>query len=82
MSWGASFSDDRNVLESDGGLPRNDDADPLFNEVWNGILSNGTSAPDGSYKLALRALKLLVTDLNDPDSWDTYITPSFTIERP
>jgi hypothetical protein len=84
MSWRAFLSDDRSVFEVDGGAPRNDDISPgdlFFNVVWNGTLTNGSSVPDGSYKLALRALKLLVADTTDPNSWDTYLTPSFTIQR-
>jgi hypothetical protein len=85
MSWRGPLSDVRNVFESDGGFERNDDISPedlFFSEFWNGTLANASSVPDGSYKLALRGLKLLVPDITDPDSWDTYITPLFTIHRP
>jgi hypothetical protein len=85
MSWRKFFSNDRNVFESDGGSARNDDisqGDLFFSEAWNGTLANGSSAPDGSYKLALRTLKLLAADITNPDSWDTYLSPSFTIQRP
>ena len=80
----AFFSDDSNVFEIDSGFARNDDISPgdLFgSDVWNGTLANGSSIPDGSYKLALRALKLLVQNTTDANSWDTYITPSFSIQR-
>jgi hypothetical protein len=39
-------------------------------------------APNGQYRLALRALKLFASDTENADSWDTYITPVFTIARP
>ena len=79
-----SFSDNRNFFEFERGSGRNvqGETDNDFDTLpWNGTLVDGSSVPDGSYRLALRGLKMFATNESDPNSWDTYVTPSFTIRR-
>jgi hypothetical protein len=64
-------------------VPRNtgDAGEETTSAVWNGQFVDGTTAPDGQYRLALRVLKLLAPDLDDEDSWNSFITPVFTVAR-
>ena len=65
------------------GIGRNTNTSDTFSEsiFWDGTFNSGAVAPNGQYRLALRALKMLAPNVNDEDSWDTFITPVFTVQR-
>jgi len=48
---------------------------------WDGSFEDGGVAPDGQYRLAIRALKMLAENLDNEDSWETYISPTFIVNR-
>jgi len=48
---------------------------------WDGSLTTGGVVPNGEYRLAVRALKIFAEDLNNEDSWETYITPVFIVDN-
>jgi hypothetical protein len=49
--------------------------------AWDGILTTGAVVPNGQYRLGIRALKILAEDLDNEDSWETFVSPLFTINR-
>ena len=80
-----------NVLEQDY-LSRNQTATGFFAYPWEGgrLHSNGNGSksglawktvPDGTYKLNVRALKAL-GDAANPAHWETWTSPTITIDRP
>ena len=80
-----------NVYEQDF-LSRNQTATGFFAYPWAGgrLHSNGQGSkagltwktvPDGSYKLVVKALKAL-GDPGNPAHWETWTSPSITIDRP
>lgn len=48
---------------------------------WDGVLANGSAAPNGDYRLRLRVLKAL-GDESNPNHIETYTSPVFGIQRP
>jgi subtilisin family serine protease len=66
---------------------RNSNYDVIFSWVWDGTTTPGKEgkklfeAPDGDYVLVLNVLKAL-GDKNNPDHWETWTSPVFTIDRP
>lgn len=58
------------------GLPRSTSQVPFQPYVFNGTLSSGATVPNGKYRLAARALKLLAGNEDGPDSWDTFLQNS------
>jgi len=66
---------------------RNSNYNYFFSWVWDGTTTPGNegkklfSAPDGDYVLELKVLKAL-GDKNNPEHWETWTTPVFTIDRP
>lgn len=46
---------------------------------WDGSLPNGNSAPAGTYKLVVRALKIFGDRDGAKDQYDTLETPEFKI---
>ena len=80
-----------NVLEQEF-LSRNQTAGGFFAYPWEGnrLHSNGNGSkaglawktvPDGSYKLNVKALKAL-GDASNPAHWETWTSPTITIDRP
>ena len=80
-----------NVYEQDY-LSRNQTATGFFAYPWEGgrLHSNGQGSkaglawktvPDGSYKLVVKALKALGDPAN-PAHWETWTSPTITIDRP
>ena len=80
-----------NVYEQDY-LPRNQTATSFFAYPWAGgrLHSNGQGSkaglawktvPDGQYKLIAKALKAL-GDSSTPAHWETWTSPTITIDRP
>jgi subtilisin family serine protease len=78
-----------NTLETDF-LPRNSTSTSFFAFPWDGtrLHDNGGGngdhkkvVPDGQYKLVVKALKAL-GDRNNPSHWETWTSPTFTIDRP
>jgi hypothetical protein len=73
--------DDSNFFEIETGLPRSYASGELVSSMtWNGTFADGSFVPPASYRLALRGLKMLAPNESDPDSWATYITPSFILQ--
>jgi hypothetical protein len=75
-------------IRSVGGTPligvgRNTNTTDTFSYslVWDGTFNGGAAAPNGQYRLALRALKMFASNVDDANSWDTFITPVFTVAR-
>ncbi len=68
-------------------LGRNSTTTGFFAFAWDGsrIYNNGNQntqpVPDGDYYLVVKALKALGNSRN-PDHWETWTTPMFTIDRP
>ncbi len=71
-------------------LPRNSTAGGFFAFPWNGtrMHDNGRGTPDhrkvvpdGQYKLVVKVLKAL-GDANNPAHWETWTSPTITIDRP
>jgi hypothetical protein len=66
---------------------RNSAPNYIYSWVWDGTTTPGKegkklfSAPDGDYVLVLKVLKAL-GDKNNPDHWETWTSPVFTIDRP
>ncbi len=66
---------------------RNSAPNSIFSWVWDGTTLPGKEgkklfdAPDGDYVLVLKVLKAL-GDKNNPDHWETWTSPVFTIDRP
>jgi minor extracellular serine protease Vpr len=82
----------RNGLRPPAGGPFN--TDPNTDDVtafpWDGtrLHDNGAgtpdhrkAVPDGQYKIVVKALKAL-GDLGNPAHWETYTSPTITIDRP
>ena len=80
-----------NVYEQDY-LSRNQTATGFFAYPWSGgrLHSNGQGSkaglawktvPDGQYKLIAKALKALGNSSN-PADWETWTSPTITIDRP
>lgn len=46
---------------------------------WNGLLDSGSYAPEGSYKLVVRALRIF-GDPDEEDDWDLSELPQFSIK--
>jgi hypothetical protein len=80
-----------NVYEEDY-LSRNQTATAFFAYPWEGgrLHSNGQGSksgqawkavPDGSYKLIVKALKAL-GDPGNAAHWETWTSPTITIDRP
>jgi Fn3-like domain len=61
--------------------PRGDPLTPPEALAWDGSFDSGGVAPDGPYRLALRALKILAENVDNEDSWDTFISPIFIVNR-
>lgn len=63
------------------GIGRNTNTSETFSFSigWDGTLNTGTVLPNGQYRLALRALKMFAANVDDANSWDTFITPVFTV---
>jgi len=79
------FSSDltiRNAYIVDAGIPRsiNGDNETLYTFPWDGTFNDGTQAPDGEYRLGLRALRILAKNLNDPNNWETFVSSPFTVK--
>jgi subtilisin family serine protease len=77
-NWGRIFTEDY--------LPRNATASSFFafgfdGEVRKGRTGPATDVPDGTYAVKLSALKALGDPAN-PAHWETWTSPSFTIDRP
>ena len=73
---------DRNTfLENGQGRNTNDPETFSFSLFWNGSLSGGVDAPNGQYRLALRSLRMLASNVDNADSWDTFVSPVFTVQR-
>ena len=69
-------------------LPRNSTVTGFFAFAWNGtrLHSNGNKpktkqVPDGQYKLVVKVLKAL-GDPGNPAHWETWTSPTITIDRP
>jgi subtilisin family serine protease len=71
-------------------LPRNSTATSFFAFPWDGtrMHDNGRGTPDhrkvvpdGQYKLVVKVLKAL-GDPNNPAHWETWTSPTITIDRP
>jgi subtilisin family serine protease len=65
-------------------LPRNSTATGFFAFPFDGRTTNGRSVntlPDGSYVLRFSVLKALGDPAN-PAHWETWISPTFVIDRP
>jgi subtilisin family serine protease len=71
-------------------LPRNSTAGSFFAFPWNGtrMHDNGNGTPDhrkvvedGQYKLVVKVLKAL-GDPGNPAHWETWTSPTITIDRP
>ena len=71
-------------------LPRNSTATSFFAFPWNGTRMHDNGAgtpdhrkvvPDGQYKLVVKVLKAL-GDANNPAHWETWTSPTITIDRP
>lgn len=73
----------RNALVFDSGAPRSiiqNNEKTLSRFPWNGFFVNGTQAPDGQYRLGVRALKMLAKNLDDQNNWETFISSPFTVK--
>jgi minor extracellular serine protease Vpr len=67
-------------------LARNSTSTGFFAFEWDGITTRGRGSksqavPNGSYVLDLQVLKAL-GDASNPDHWETWTSPRFTIARP
>lgn len=65
-------------------LPRNSTATSFYAFTWDGSITKGkriTEVPNGSYIIRISVLKAL-GDENNPDHWEIWESPMFTIERP
>ncbi len=69
-------------------LPRNSTAGGFFAFTWDGtrLHSNGNKpmtkdVPDGDYFITVRVLKALGNP-NNPAHWETWTSPTITIDRP
>jgi minor extracellular serine protease Vpr len=71
-------------------LPRNATGTGFFAFPWNGtrMHDNGKgtvdhrkTVPDGQYKLVVKVLKALGNESN-PADWETWTSPTITIDRP
>jgi subtilisin family serine protease len=65
-------------------LPRNSSATGIFEFPWDGITVKGKSpitVPDGTYVAKISVLKAL-GDTWNPEHWETWTSPAFTIDRP
>ena len=71
-------------------LSRNSNPNGVFLFPWDGtrMHDNGGGTPDhrkvvpdGKYKIVVKALKAL-GDQNNPDHWETWTSPTITIDRP
>jgi len=69
-------------------LPRNSTSTGFFTKVWDGtrMHSNGgkgktKEVPNGAYVLELKVLKAL-GDKNNPNHWQTWVSPVINIQRP
>ena len=73
----------RNAYIDDQGQGRTipTDNDTLIRLPWDGVFSDGAEAPDGSYRLKASVLKMLAKNFDDPNNWETFISPKFTIKR-
>jgi minor extracellular serine protease Vpr len=75
-------------LEADY-LPRNSTAGGFFAFNWDGTRmhnrgqgnDNTKVVPNGDYVILVRVLKALGNP-NNPDHWETWTSPVFTVERP
>jgi hypothetical protein len=77
-NWGRIFTEDY--------LPRNATASSFFAFGFDGEVRKGRGGPalpvpDGTYVVTLSALKAL-GDPADPAHWETWTSPTFTIDRP
>ena len=52
----------------------------MIDVLWDGVFNDGTEAPDGSYLLKTSFLRML-GNADDPNSWETFTSPTFTIKR-
>jgi minor extracellular serine protease Vpr len=67
-------------------LPRNSTSTGFFAFEWDGMTTRGRGSktqvvPNGSYVLELQVLKAL-GDASNPDHWETWTSPPFTVARP
>ncbi len=71
-------------------LPRNSTATAFFAFPWNGTRMHDSGlgtpdhrkvVPDGQYRLIVKVLKAL-GDANNPAHWETWTSPTITIDRP
>lgn len=67
-------------------LPRNSTATGFFAFTWDGNTTQGKGGnvfvvPDGNYVVKLSVLKAL-GDMSNPDHWETWTSPTITIQRP
>jgi minor extracellular serine protease Vpr len=67
-------------------LPRNSTSTGFFAFEWDGMTTRGRGSktqvvPNGSYVLELQVLKALGVASN-PDHWETWTSPPFTVARP
>ncbi len=68
-------------------VARNENYNTIYSWVWDGTTNPGKqgkavfTAPDGDYVLELRVLKAL-GDKTNPQHWETWTSPVFTIDRP
>ena len=74
-------------VDQDEYVGRNSNYNSIFSWTWDGTTTPGKSgkrvftAPDGDYVLVFKVLKAL-GDKNNPDHWETWTSPEFTIDRP
>ena len=65
-------------------MGRNSASDNIFSFVFDGTTTNGrkvNEVPDGDYVVVISVLKAL-GDSENPDHWETWTSPVFTIDRP
>ncbi|KAF8978551.1 hypothetical protein BGZ46_006364, partial [Entomortierella lignicola] len=76
----------RHEHNKDKSAPSDSKAKLGFRHLLKGNKSKTESAgkiqvPDGRYRIRIRALRML-GDIDNPDDYDSWITPTFTIQRP
>jgi subtilisin family serine protease len=65
-------------------MGRNSAENIIFSFVFDGTTTNGKKVnvvPDGDYVVVISVLKAL-GDSENPDHWETWTSPAFTIDRP